>query len=107
VKTRRSKLTLDGPMPYYIGYGDLTHLIRLLRGAMYVEAQFKLWVEDGVIPSFIDTLAIGTAHAGVRRRKYHWPDVRAAIEKRMVPAEPAGIQVNGKFVPRTAVKAAG
>ena len=82
-----SKLTLDGPIPKYIGYTDLKALIREYRGRMYDEREFKLKVELGIVPSIIEE-GMKTAVAGVRRRKYIWVEVRAWIDSTMKPVLP-------------------
>ena len=63
----RSSLTLGGRIPVFVGYVDLKHLITQFRGRFYNERQFRVWVEQGVVPSYVEK-DIGTAQAGVRRR---------------------------------------
>lgn len=95
----KSKLTLAGPIPAWIGYEDLCALIRQYRTKMYSERNFALWVEQGFIPSYFEK-NLGTAVPGVRRRKYRWEEVRAWIDSQMEPAPRSkGIVVNGQFVP--------
>jgi len=89
----KSPLTLNGPIPEWIGYEDLKALVRQFRGRFYDERSFKIWVEVGhpvfgKCPSRIDGLAIGTAWPGVRRRNYHWPEVKAWIQSTLyIPDE--------------------
>lgn len=94
----KSRLTLNGPIPVWIGYEDLKCLVRAYRGRMYDERTFKLKVEQGDVPSYIET-GLKTAVPSVRRRKYRWEEIRAWIDSQMVPARPKGISVNGKFQP--------
>ena len=93
---KKSKLTLAGPIPFWIGYEDVKVLIRAHRGRMYDERVFKLKVEMGEIPSYIEK-DLKTAVPGVRRRKYRWPEIRDWIDSQMEPVQPKGIIVNGKF----------
>jgi hypothetical protein len=94
----KSKLTLDGPIPTWIGYEDVKALIRAYRTRMYDERTFSLWVEQGVVPSYIEK-GLKTAVPGVRRRKYRWEEVRAWIDSQMEPVPAKGILVNGVFQP--------
>lgn len=94
----RSSLTLAGPIPAWIGYEDLKVLIRQYRGRMYDERKFKLWVEAGNVPSYIER-GLKTAAPGVRRRKYRWEEVRAWIDSQMEAVPAKGILVNGEFRP--------
>ena len=68
-----SPLTLAGPIPAFIGYADLKNLVKQFRGRFYDERRFKLWVEQGIVPSYVED-GIHTAQAGVRRRVYRWED---------------------------------
>lgn len=107
VNHRRSKLTLDGPIPAFIGYEDLKVLVRLYRGAFWAEGTFKLWVEDGRVPSYLDTLAPATAYPNVQRRKYRWEEIKTWIDQHMVRAT-AIVTVNDQPVRRDALpKASG
>jgi len=94
----KSKLTLAGPIPTWIGYEDLKALIRQYRTRMYDERAFALWVEQGVVPSYTEK-GLKTAVPGVRRRKYRWEEVRAWIDSQMEPVPAKGILVNGVFQP--------
>ena len=106
----KSKLTLSGHIPVWIGYEDLKALIRAYRGRMYDERNFKLWVEQGVVPSFFEK-NLKTAVPSVRRRTYHWltvtrldgtieQGVRDWIDSQMQPAPRSkGIIFNGEFQP--------
>ena len=98
VKNQRSILTLDGPIPRWIGYTDLKALIKQYRGRMYDERTFKLWVDQGAVPSYFDG-ELRTAVPGVRRRKYVWEEVRKWIDGQMKPVPAKGIVVNGDFRP--------
>ena len=94
----KSRLTLAGPIPHWIGYEDLKALVKAYRGRMYDERNFKLWVEQGAVPSYIEK-GLKTAVPSVRRRKYRWEEVRAWIDSQMEPAPLKGIIVNGEFQP--------
>lgn len=94
----KSKLTLDGPIPAWISYEDLKALVRAYRGQMYDERNFKLWVEQGAVPSYFET-NLATCVPSVRRRKYRWEEIRVWIDSQMEAAPRKGIIVNGKFQP--------
>jgi hypothetical protein len=94
----KSRLTLDGPIPAWIGYEDLKSLVRAYRGRMYDERHFRLWVEQGAVPSYFEKV-LKTAVPSVRRRKYRWEEVRAWIDGQMEKAPARGIIVNGQFQP--------
>lgn len=84
-RNSRSPVNILGPIPEWIGYEDLKKLIRQYRGHMYDERKFRVWVEVGhptfgKVPSRIDRLTQTTGPFGVRRRAYHWEDVRRWIE---------------------------
>lgn len=75
-------------IPYWIGMVALADLICQYRGRMYERARFALMVERGEIPSRIEE-GLRTARPNVARRRFHWPDVKAAIDARMlVPVLP-------------------
>ena len=95
-KSYKCRLTLDGPIPFWISYEDLKCLIRQYRGRMYEEREFKVKVEHGVFPSYIEE-GLKTAVPSVRRRKYRWPEAMAWIDAQMTKAQPKGILVNGEF----------
>lgn len=109
-KNKRSTLTLDGPIPKWLGYEDMKHLVKLYRGRFYCERWFKLEVEAGRVPSYFED-GMRTAWAGVRRRRYTWedhhlpngtviPGIKSWIEGQMVPAPPCiGIMYNSQHIP--------
>jgi hypothetical protein len=66
---------------------------------MYEERGFRLKVEQGEIPSYIEK-GVKTQWPGVDRRRYRWEEVRAWMDSQMVAVGPRGITVNGVFTPR-------
>ena len=101
----RSLLTLDGPIPEWIGYEDLKVLVRQYRGRFYDERNFRVWVEVGhpifgQCASKIYVLDGGPDSVGVRRRVYRWADVRAWIVSTVYNPTETPTPIGGSDAPR-------
>lgn len=97
-KSKKSSLTLDGPIPDFINATDCLELLRQYRGRGLDYRRFRYFVEIGEIPSYVDRIT--TTNAGFSVRRFKWEEVRRWLDSTLVAAKPTkGIVVNGKFQP--------